>query len=174
MTSPEQKEEIARLVVQVQQGDLASFDELFVRTHKLARKISLSILGRDSSDDAIQESYILVFKKLPQLKEPEAFLGWLSRLVLHTCYRLQKKDRQNDPLPESGLESPDPTNRALDAIHLRQALNRLKREDRELLILREFLSLSYEEVAYALCIPLGTVKSRLSSARKNLKKRLEL
>ena len=144
------------------------------RRHKLARKVAHTVLRPEQVDDAVQESYLLVYQKLPQLREPEAFLGWLSRLVLHTCYRFQRKEREEVPLPEQELPAPDTTERALTTLHLRQALSRLKQDDRNLLMLRELLSLSYEEVAYALSIPIGTVKSRLNKARKKLKQRLQL
>lgn len=168
----DRKELVADLVVRVQEGDKASFDELFKQTHRLARKVAVAVVGPQRVDDAVQESFMVVYQKIRQLKEPEAFCAWLSRLVLHTCYRLNRKQRDEVALPEEGLETADPTGKALAALQLRQALDRLPRDDREILVLRELLAFSYEEVAYALALPVGTVKSRLSTARGRLKERL--
>lgn len=174
MNAVDHKTALADLVTRVQEGDQASFDQLFAETHRLARKVALAIVGPDLVEDAVQESFILVFQKIRQLDQPAAFLGWLSRLVMHVCYKFQRKQPSSTPLPEQGPATPDPTNKALATLHLRQALDRLHKDDREILVLRELLALSYEEVAYALAMPVGTVKSRLNTARKRLKERLQL
>ena len=174
MNAVDHKALVAELVTKVQEGDQASFDQLFAETHRLARKVAYAIVGPELVEDAVQESYILVFQKIRQLDQPAAFLGWLSRLVMHVCYRVKRKHPEETSLPEHDLQTPDPTKSALTTIHLRQALDRLHKDDREILVLRELLTLSYEEVAYALAMPVGTVKSRLNTARKRLKERLEL
>lgn len=165
---------LARLVVQAQQGNKQAFEALFLQTHRLARKIAYSVLGDQLAEDAVQESFILVYRKLPQLADPEAFRGWLSRLVLHTAYRLASTRREQVPLLAEDLIQQDESHALVDTLHLRQGLARLKRADREILVLRELLGLSYGEVAYALELPVGTVRSRLHSARKHLAKRLAL
>lgn len=174
MNSVDHKAKIADLVTRVQEGDQVSFDQLFAETHRLARKVALAIVGPELVEDAVQESYILVFQKIRQLDQPAAFLGWLSRLVMHVCYKLRRRHPLETSLPEQDLQAPDPTKKALTSLHLRQALDRLHKDDREILVLRELLALSYEEVAYALAMPVGTVKSRLNAARKRLKERLQL
>ena len=103
-----------------------------------------------------------------------AFPAWLSRLVIHICYKAQRKKSEDEPLPEEGPQTADTTGRALATLALRQALERLHKDDREILILRELLALSYEEVAYAMILPVGTVKSRLNTARKRLRERLQM
>lgn len=174
MNSLQQFPNLAALVLQVQSGDRQAFEQLFQQTHRLARKIAFSTVGPDLAEDVVQESYILVFRKLPQLEDPKAFLGWLSRLVLHTCYKMARKESPARELPEGELGAPDQTEALLNSLHLRQALKRLRKEDREILILRELLALSYEEVAYAMLLPVGTVRSRLHSARKKLAESLKL
>jgi RNA polymerase sigma-70 factor (ECF subfamily) len=159
------------LVRRAQEGERAAFERLLRETQPLARRIAFSILPRNLVDDALQESYLLVFRKLPQLKAPEAFTGWLSRLVLHVCYRIRSKHPREDELTEQASVS-EPTASLVDGLALRQALRRLHQRDRDVLILREMLALSYEEIAYALQIPVGTVRSRLSTARRHLADRL--
>ena len=174
MSTTDGKSRVAELVVRVQEGDTAAFEALYQESHRLARKVALAIVNPQLVDDIVQESYILVYQKIRQLDDPRAFLAWLSRLEMHLCYKAQRKKREEVSLPEEGLETADTTGRALATLALRQALERLQKDDREILILRELLAFSYEEVAYALVLPVGTVKSRLNTARKRLKERLQM
>lgn len=166
-------DELAQWVSKAQDGDRAAFESLYQATWRLAYKIAYSVVGPNLADDAVQESYLQVFRKLKAVKEPEAFRGWLGRLVLHTCYRMGKRDKRTSELQEEEKSQTDPTEVALNSLALRQALGQLKTSDREILILRELLGLSYEEVSYALGLALGTVRSRLHGARKRLAKVLK-
>ena len=166
--------DIDELVKEAQAGNQVAFQELFYQTHLLARKIAVSVVDPQNVDDAVQESYLLVFRKLPQLKDAGAFRGWLCRLVLHTCYRMQSKQKDTAELKEVPAQTAFESEAVVDSLHLRQGLMRLKKSDREILVLRELIGLSYEETAYALGIRLGTVRSRLHKARKKLAQRLEL
>lgn len=174
MSSTDSKSRVTELVVRVQEGDTSAFEALYQETHRLARKVALAMVNPQLVDDIVQESYIVVYQKVRQLDDPRAFPAWLSRLVIHICYKAQRKKREDEPLPEEGPQTADTTAKALATLALRQALDRLQKDDREILILRELLQLSYEEVAYALVLPVGTVKSRLNTARKRLKDRLEM
>jgi RNA polymerase sigma-70 factor, ECF subfamily len=161
--------ELATLVVAVQNGDKASFQELVIRTHKMLRKIALPLLPSSQVDDALQETYLLVFKKLHYLKNPKAFKTWLSRIAIHVCYDLRRKHKPAEPLsacPDQVVESEE----LLDVASVRKALGKLKRKDRNILILREYLEASYEEIGEILDLPPGTVKSRLFHARKKMEK----
>lgn len=162
----------SELVRQAQKGDRAALEELLRVTQPMARRIAVSVVGRDALEDALQESYLLVYRKLSQLREPEAFRGWFSRLVLHVCYGMARQQKGEQALPEE-LPQADATESVLAALALRQALARLERKDRDVLILREILELSYEEVGLALRIPTGTVRSRLHAARKHLAERMK-
>lgn len=168
------KSELTQWVRLAQNGDSQAFEQVFHRTQGLAKKIAYSIVGTPQVEDAVQESYLLAFRKLKQLREPEAFIGWLSRLVLHTSQRMAQKTKPNLELDEERAKVESPTERVVDSVALRQALARLPQKDRDVLILREFLQLSYDEVAYALKVPTGTVRSRLNSARKKLAACLKL
>jgi RNA polymerase sigma-70 factor, ECF subfamily len=166
--------DIDELVKEARTGNQVAFQELFYQTHLLARKIAVSVVGPQNVDDAVQESYLLVFRKLPQLRDTGAFRGWLCRLVLHTCYRMQSKQKDTAELKDSQAQVTDESDTLVDSIYLRQGLMRLKKSDREILVLRELLGLSYEETAFAMNIRVGTVRSRLHAARKRLAKRLKI
>ena len=162
---------LLQVVRQAQSGDRSAFEELVSRTEKMVRKIAYSTVGPELVDDAFQESYLLVLRKLGQLKTPEAFISWFSRIVLHVCYDLRKGLAREVDLAENH-SAPDHADRVTANVSVHRALEQLQREDRELLILRELLELSYDEVAAALRIPVGTVRSRLHKARKKLSDRL--
>ncbi len=167
----EERDVLIQIVRQAQGGDRAAFEELVSRTEKMARKIAFSTVGPEQVDDAFQESYLLVLRKIGQLKTPEAFISWFSRIVLHVCFDLRKTKHQEVDWSEH-RSSPDHANRVSDNVSVHRALGQPQRQDRELLVLRELLELSYEEIAGALRLPLGTVKSRLNKARQRLADRL--
>ena len=165
-------EDLKALVSEAQAGSPTAFEALVDRTENLVRKLAYPIVGEDLLKDALQETYLLVFRNIHQLREAGAFIPWLSRMSLHACYELAKRHRPVETFEEQST-SADHSDRVVDRLTLQQALNRLERADRDLLILRELIGLSYEDLAYALRIPTGTVKSRLSKARACLKDRLE-
>ena len=159
--------ELAAWVKRAQEGDASAFDELVRRTQGLVRKTAYPLLRPDQIDDALQESYLVVYQKLHHLRDTSAFQAWLVRIVLHVCYAIAKKT----PLlaeADTRAAGSDEASAITSKLDLRAALARLKEDDRNILILREMLGLSYEETAYALRLPVGTVRSRLHYARQKL------
>ena len=159
---------LAMYVALAQADDSSAFEELVRRTEGLARKTAFPLLPRHLVDDAVQESYLIVYRKLHHLQKPEYFQAWLARIVLHVCYQLRRKAPplavMHDQLPGS-----DSTASVAAKLDLRAALEQLKEDDRDILVLREFLSFSYEEISYISRLPIGTVRSRIHYARKKLK-----
>lgn len=166
--APPSSEILSQLVERAQQGSREAFERLLSETLPLTRRVAATVLPRDQIDDALQESYLLVFRKLPQLKETAAFKGWFSRIVLRVCYDIKRKSKFNESIPEH-LEAKEKTDSIVNAIALRNALNRLPAQQRDLLVMREVLGLTYEELSFALRVPIGTVRSRLHKARGRLK-----
>ena len=159
--------DFARLVSATQQGDRAAFEDLVAATHLMLRKIALPLVPSSAVEDVLQESYITMFQKIHYLREPRAFRSWLSRIALNACYDIRRKT----PLAESLAEQPEQAGEfqePVDVLALRKALGKLKRKDRNILILREYLDASYEEIGDILDLASGTVKSRLFYARKKL------
>ena len=177
MTEPNrasQNEELVHWIRLAQDGDHQAFEQVYRRTQALARKVAFSVVSQNLVDDAVQESYLLAYRKFKQLKAPEAFLAWLCRIVLHTSQRMAKKNKSSLELNTKRITREDQTEQTLDSLVLRQALSRLPQKDRDVLITRDLLEFSYSEVAYILKIPITTVRSRLHKARKKLAQSLEL
>lgn len=164
--------ELVALVKGAAAGDGPSFEELVERTHERCRRIAFPIVGPDLVEDALQETYLLIYQRLKQLNHPEAFMGWLSRIVLRVCYDIRKRHPECAEVPER-LPTPDPTEDLVKSLTLRRALARVPQHDREVLILHELVGLSHAEVGYALQIPEGTARSRLHTARKRLAEQLQ-
>lgn len=160
---------LTELVKAAQQGQQAAFDRMMDQTHLLVRKISVPLVPPHVVDDMVQETYLTVLQKLHHLKTPAAFRGWLSRIALNTCYQWRRKQKTTEELQEhhSGIAAPKPPD-------LKSALEALKQSDRDILILRGYIGLTYEELADALHLTEGTVRSRLFYARKKLRELLPL
>ena len=142
--------------------------------HNLARWL----LGNtEDAEDAVQDSY------LRALTYFESFHGddgraWLLAIVRHTCYAWMRKNRQHEPIPDAARElaftadtSPDPEALHLkraDRLQVRQSIEALPAEFREVLVLREMEGLSYKQIAHITDLPIGTVMSRLARARRRL------
>jgi RNA polymerase sigma-70 factor (ECF subfamily) len=159
---------LAAVVKAAQQGDRDSFEGLVERTHKMLRRLALPLLPASLVEDALQETYVLMFQKLHYLKDPSAFRSWLSRIALHACYDLLRKARPTESLSNQHEEAAQP-DEPLDVVAIRSALAKLKKKDRNILILREYLDTSYDEIGEILDLAPGTVKSRLFYARKKMK-----
>ena len=168
-----EKLDLAEVVEQARQGSPLAFERLVEQTENLLKKLAYPIVGAQRLADALQETYLLVFRNLHQLREPGAFIPWLSRMCLHVCYKL-RPEAPHQELKEVSATVGDKSEQIAARVTLSQALNRLERGDRDLLILREMLGFSYDELAYTLRIPVGTVKSKLSTARARLRERLNL
>jgi RNA polymerase sigma-70 factor (ECF subfamily) len=143
-----------------------------------ALNLSRWLLGNaEDAEDAVQDSY------LRALTYFESFHGddgraWLLAIVRHTCYAWMRKHRQHEPMLDAARElaftadaSPDPEALHLqkaDRLQVRQSIEALPAEFREVLVLREMEGLSYKQIARITDLPIGTVMSRLARARRRL------
>jgi len=149
--------------------------ELFRRYAPQVREI-LFLQGMvDDLDDAVQEVFVKVFRT--ELPREETFLGWFYRVILNTGRDMgrRRKSRQglmrrllSAPPPETFAAPADTVARVADP-SLRDALQSLGPEFREVVALRFFADLSLHEIATCLDVPLGTVKSRLHTALSRLR-----
>jgi RNA polymerase sigma-70 factor (ECF subfamily) len=141
-------------------------------------------LTRDDTDaeDVVQEAYLRAFKHFGSFHGGDG-RPWLLAIVRNTCYTWMQYNRSphltihlDDQLHE--IESKDLNPEALllqstDSQTVRQALEELPVEFREVAVLRELEGLSYKQIAEVVKIPLGTVMSRLARARKHLQQILK-
>ena len=129
-------------------------------------KTALLYLGSEAfALDAVDEAVYKALCSYKKLRQPEYFDTWITRILINECYnelRRQKRFRPIDELPESSVE-------VFDTLPLKEAIRRLPRELKEVLILRYFAGYTLIETAETLQIPQGTVATRQRKALKVLK-----
>lgn len=160
------------------------FEELALPHLDAAYNLARWLTGSEhDANDVVQEAYLRAFKFFDGFRGTEA-RSWLLTIVRHTCYTWlqQNRPRPNaapfDELLEAETASADDGPETLllrqhDRALLNRALERLPTEFREVLVLKELEDLSYREIAAITGVPLGTVMSRLSRARKLLCKNVQ-
>lgn len=164
------------------ENKLASFEEA-VLPHLDAAYNLARWLTRDETDadDVVQESVLRAFRYFGGFHRGMDGRPWLLGIVRNTCHTWMRQNRAQElliPLDEShDLESHDLSPEELllqsaDGQMVRQALEELPVEFREVLVLRELEGMSYKEIAGITDLPLGTVMSRLARARKRLQRSL--
>ena len=168
------------LILSARAGDLQAFGALVRRFQDSAVAYAFSRL-RDFSlaEDVAQEAFLEAYCQLPRLREPAAFSAWLRKIILKHCDRIsRKKQVPTEPL-ESSVEraatNPDPSEHVEHretSGRVLAAVNALAETEREVILLFYFGGHSQEEIAAFLEQPVGTVKSRLHSARKRLEVRM--
>jgi RNA polymerase sigma-70 factor (ECF subfamily) len=158
-------------------GDNAGFEALMNRYRRRAYGVALSLTGNhDDAMDAMQKAFIRVHRSLARFRRDEPFFPWLYRIVRNAALnqRRDEKRHQGDVPLEwvRGTDGrPDPLALAVaDDLRERlwQGLQELPAELREVFMLYHFQGLKYREIATVCDVPIGTVMSRLHTARKRL------
>jgi len=163
---------------QAPQPEVTSFEELMLphldAAHNLARWL---LRNEQDAQDVVQEAYLRAFKSFAGFHGSNA-RAWLLTIVRNTSYTLLKKNHAVDlttfeeEIHATGRESVSPVTileHSEDADLIREAMNELPAEFREILTLRHQEGLSYKEIAEIAQIPPGTVMSRLARARAKLR-----
>ena len=176
------KAELTTLVVAAQSGDRSAFGELFERFERHVMAIALRRLGDyGEAQELCQDVFIQAMKKIRQLREPEAFAGWLRSITNRMAInRLVRKTPDHATEPESldyvCVETRTPLVEALAgerAREVRKGLKQLGRLDRETLTAFYVRGQSLIEMSSRFDAPIGTIKRRLHVARKRLAKHVE-
>ncbi len=169
----------AELVRTAQGGDAASLGILFERHRAPLYAQALRFLGHGpEAQDAVQDAFFIALRSIGRLREPEAVGGWLRGILRNVCLRHLREGQGESPfgeLPErveSGF-SESSVEEAINRLALREwvwtALGKLPENLQVTVILRYFGShCSYEEISAILGVPMGTVKSRLNTAKLRL------
>lgn len=163
-------------------GDRAAFGRLVRAYQRRAYAAAYGFAAnREDALDLAQESFARAFRAMPRFKPEMPFYPWLYRIIRNLSLNHLKKKRRHgeqslDELVEGGFDArddamgPGATAELGDLREaIRQAMDRLGPEHREILRLRHFLEMSYSEIAQCLGVPEGTVMSRLHAARKGLR-----
>ena len=172
------------LIRRFQRGEERVFDTLVQRyQHQVANVVYLTMGSRDGLEDLTQEVFIRVYRSLTRFKFDAAFFSWLYRITVNVCIDELRKRKvrraisldflaeKSEILPHELHEQSGPAEHVdrEERRHLvLQALQRLPASHRQILILREYEELSYQEIAASLGITVQAVKSRLYRARSDM------
>ena len=167
------------------QGDRSAFTALVEMNQERLFASMIQVTGSpDEAEEVVQEAFIRAFIKLDTFQRNSQFFTWLYRIAFNSALTRKRRNRVRVSLDHwresNGLEVADPAD-AVDEPMLRQervnrvraAIQILSEGHRTILVLREMQERSYEDIAEILEISIGTVRSRLSRARNQLKVTLE-
>jgi RNA polymerase sigma-70 factor (ECF subfamily) len=172
---------LAGLVRKVQKNDSNAFAELYGLTYKRVYNYALCYL-RDAylAQDAVQEVYILVLKKIGQLNDATLFTAWLNQIGFHVCYDMCRhrssdygditdpelldilEDKNSDSNPENHAQNSDENSR------LHESIDNLPANEKQVIVLRYFNELKIDDIAETMCISRSTAKRYLASGQEHL------
>ena len=172
------------LITSARKGDVRAFNQLVMLYQSMVYNVAVRVLGDpDAAADATQDAFLSAFKAMGRFRGG-SFKAWLLRIVTNACYdQLRVKQRRPtsslDDLPVESDHTPylhDPAEKPDEFVerqelnHMIQvAISTLPVEQRVVVVLYDVQGLSYQEIAQATGLSLGTVKSRLSRRRAKLR-----
>jgi len=164
----------ALLVVRAQLGDRRALGELVGLWHDpVWRYVRRMLDGSGVADDVSQEVWASALKALPGLRQPERFVPWLFTVARRSVIDRVKQSYRPEDLADADQAADDHAAAVLDRAQVTEGLAGLPVREREVLILFYLQDLALQECAQVLEVPVGTVKSRLSRARRLLRDRLK-
>jgi RNA polymerase sigma-70 factor (ECF subfamily) len=187
-TRPDLSTDDSALVLMARNGDRDAFGELVTRHQRRIWMVCRQYVGADEADAVAQDSLVKAYTSLGSFDGRAAFTTWLTRIAINTCLdliRRRKREGLRVVAPDDEGESKavaqvaddmvDPEGRSIQ----RQAVNRLKEceealpdRQREIFRLRFYAEMELEEIATALSVHVGTVKTQLHRAVHRLRREL--
>src|ERR1041384_4781697 len=177
-----------RMVELALSGDPEAFGEIVRRWERRIFALAFGMLGREEdARDATQETFLAAFRNLRNFRGQAKVSSWLHRIAVNQCITRQRRAKVRS---ETALEDEAEKNAAVFALPLeaspartaenversravRTAVSALPPDLRQVVVMKEFEELTFQEIADALEVPLSTVKSRLYTALRQLQLRLQ-
>jgi len=175
--SPAANDDLDRaLVRRFLDGERTAGDELVDRYHRSVFNIALRMLGNvQDAEDVTQTAFGNAFEALDSYDPKYRFFSWIYRMTVNESLNTLKR-RRNVVSLDGSFDFPAPDQVSQSAAEAEEkvgsALLELKPDDRAVVVLRHFVSFSYEEISDVLGVPVKTVKSRLFTARERLRQSL--
>lgn len=168
-------DELYQIIHKAKGGNQEAFTELVQRYKGQVYRFAVGMLSnRMDAEDVAQEAFVKAFYSLSRLENEYAFSSWMITIVSNLCKdRLKKRakeqgisDEPDERIADSGWSDP------IEKLSVEESLGRLSVDHREIILLHDVQGYHYEEIAGMMQVPVGTVKSRLFSARMALRKEL--
>lgn len=175
-----------QLIQKAKAGDEGSFESLILGCQSRAFNIAIRYLkNEEDALDALQESFIKIFRHLNSFKEDSRFDTWVYRIVVNTCNDMLRKN-SNQKITDSIFKTEDEKETIIEipdvsgspevvfdqkekAKHIVSCLEKLNQEQKEIIVLRDIHGFSYDEISGILNCSIGTVKSRINRSRLRLR-----
>lgn len=181
------KEQQEQLILRCQEGDRQAFMELVQTYQNMVFAILYRLIKeRQEVEDLAQEVWVKVYQSIRKLKSPGAFRSWLHRIALNAfrdrmrqrgnhiafslddAYQMDNGDSIQVEMEAPGLLPEEELLQVEWQERLEAAIMELPPSHRAVIVMREIQGMTYDEIAYAMDISLGTVKSRIARAREKL------
>jgi RNA polymerase sigma-70 factor (ECF subfamily) len=161
-------DELTRLALRARDGDRSALDAFVRRSQADVWRFCAHLGGRDQADDLAQSTFLRAWTALPRFRGDASARTWLLAIARRVCAdhvrgatRLRRLSARVAPAPDSV----DPTDGATD---IERIITLLDPDRRAAFVATQILGLSYHEAALALDCPLGTIRSRVARARRDL------
>ena len=169
---------IGGLVLLAQENDSDAFAELYALTYQHIYNYAGHYL-RDEylAQDAVQETYISALKNIKSIKDPSLFVAWINQICFHVCYDMSRKndkdevnpdllellhDELTDHNPEAQMEAGG------DVELVKAAVRKLPFNEQQVIVMRYYNEMKFEEIADALQISRSSVRRYLESGKEHL------
>ena len=155
-------------------GDERAIRWILCRYRERVVRLAAHVLHNSrEAEDVAQEAFVKAFRQIAQFRGESGFYAWLYRIVINLCLDRMRRKSASSEMPLDGtMPSLTATTPDIDRrLAIEQVLNSLTPPMRAALILREVEGLEYAEIAAVLDIPVGTVRSRLNTAREQFRSR---
>jgi RNA polymerase sigma-70 factor (ECF subfamily) len=162
-----------QLILEFQKGSREAFTELFLRYRQpIYAFFRRRVKDPARAEELAQEAFVAILRNVQRYEPRATFRTCLFGIAFKLLANDRRKAGQNSngTKPTGELADPAASRASEDALWVRQAIEKLEATDREVLLLREYEELSYEEIAGVLRVPVNTVRSRLFRARTALRK----
>ena len=160
------------LIARCKAGETAAFEGLVVRYQRVLFTVAVRMLGNvDAASDAAQNAFVKAYQKLDSFDPNRRFFSWIYRILVNECLNVRRDHADHEPLTPAvaSVGGPDDAFEAAERRgRVQTAILALPLEYREVVVLRHYTGLSYEEIGEALHVPAKTVKSRLHTAKQRL------
>jgi RNA polymerase sigma-70 factor (ECF subfamily) len=160
------------LILRARRGDVDAYNVLVSRWEKRVYNYLLQVLrNREDALDLSQETFLKAYRALGRLEEVDRFPQWIFRIARNEAVSLHRRNRFRAD-DEDAEAASDLATAAAPPMRVQAALERLKPDQREVVVLKVYQGFKFHEIAEILDSPVSTIKSRLYSALEALKETL--
>jgi len=163
--------DVSPLVAEAKAGDREALISLIMDQKQEYYKLAYAYMGnRDDALDAVSEMALILWDNIHKLKDNTLFYSWSKTILVNCCRKMLKKRKRFVPLSDAKKETYKESYEAREQrLDIHQYLTRLNRDQQEAIKLHYYLDWDYQTISEITQVPLGTVKSRISTGLRKLR-----